>query len=275
MITNCPHCGSAFDVDDALAGTQVACSNCGETFVVTSSETPVASPVLSADDSRGGFTYYSPIVLLIGSLAVITAFWLPWWRESRDEPDVDPSFHRTGYRQSDLRQMREDAREKDRDYTEFAGKYGLQQKLDREVAELPRPAKGVADSGARRRYTIYVWGSETLPGVLGIAFAPVIAAWAIVVLAVRPLRRWSWVGAIVCFVLSTTVFVLGLLWLFNAPRVGFEYTIEQWRWRSDRTLQLGVFLATFGALLACTRSMLEGANGLIHLAKRRRGAPRP
>ena len=114
-------------------------------------------------------------------------------------------------------------------------------------------------------------GLLTFPEALGIVFGPIIAVWTLLVLAVRALRRWSWVGALVCCAMSTVVLVLGLIWLFGAPRVTIEYTIDTWECRSTRSLRAGVFLGTFGALLVSTRGLVEGVWGLLWTVRRRPG----
>ena len=108
--------------------------------------------------------------------------------------------------------------------------------------------------------TVWLWGWNTSAGVIGFVLLFFILPVAIVPHYVKLLRPWAWIGRFALVIPGFALFIIFLLWFFDAPSDNHDPILAQ-------GLILGPYISLLGALGLLTAGIAGGIYGLIEFVQ--------
>jgi hypothetical protein len=206
------------------------------------------------------------LLIVVGALAMISSFCMPWWRYGVSFPEVT-------YAGMNAESQKRYNKDRDHfgkvvvvDHQDFYRKFKVEKRIDKELGKFDTSLAAVfkqsswGDTALKKHPRIMIWGWHgVLAALFGLIFGGVILTWQVVAMCVPPLYRWNWIGSFVTFALAVPVVVTSLLWLLLSPGENV--------WLIRQGVMFGVFVALGGAGVAMLISLLDAILGLVGLIK--------
>lgn len=282
MIVSCPNCGKHLKVDDSLAGRRGRCPACQSTFTIGHVEpapAPVAAPVAPAAAAASparvqapvrarrkppgsGGSFAAKVFMLLGAVAMAGAFGAPWWRASvTPVPDIKESDLSKDEKE-EIEEQAKELREERRDKKDFYRDYKLDRKGEKAAEEFDEKYEKTEDKKGMS-FSIWLWGWNSVAGILCLVFGLVIATFVILAMSIRVIGRWSWIGSFASMGMGIPIVILALLWWLGSPGADVRYSLSQGAF-------IGTFVALGGGVLTVIFGLIDGIVGLVGMVRRLR-----
>jgi GYF domain 2 len=232
-----------------------------------------------------------PCVLMIAAMTLIVAMFVPWW-SMRLRPGVDDESKAEGIWAKEFARMMEwrereleaairsiedaplpseeakqnerrraisffKAARKSRKWWDAHLKQG-DEKFSRRFRKLARQV----DDDKQRSLTITQWGWSEGCGITSLVFGAVVLLFAIVFVAVPPLRNWSWIVSAVALVMGIVTLILSLIWIFKSPGQDVAGVLSQ-------GIVVGPWLMLAGGVLFLVAGLFDTIFGILFVVRRK------
>lgn len=250
-------------------------------------ETDYVEPYRGRKRSRGMF---GQILLMLSAGVLIATMFVPWWSmtvgvQVLDEDGAKKNRGKWAVRFArDLRTMNESElnRSIDRDNA-MADRTGVTEKSKRFHRNRARFSRAVLRSqkwwekhvrGGRKSFADYVrdeaenvddreglsivlrvWGWNESIGIMGLVFGSVILVFAIIFLAVPPMRSWNWIVSLFAALMGLIALIFSLIWIFSSPGQDVGTYFRQ-------GIIVGPYLLLSGGVLLLIVGIIDGIFGI-------------
>jgi hypothetical protein len=196
------------------------------------------------------------VMTLIGAIIMAGAFGAPWyWARITPVPN-EPSDSMKKQNQQEQKAFNREEKEK----KDFIEKYKLEDKVEKAATAFRDKYESDEKAAKGKSFSVFVWGWETVGGILCLVFGIVTLVWSILAMAIRALRRWSWIGSFACMGMAIPVVIMAASWWVGCPGAGITGMMSQGSFAGD-------WAALAGAGFVLIFALIDAIVGLVAMGR--------